>query len=58
MIQFAISAPLSYNELLAVWDAWRQITAQEANKDNYARYVELANQAAVANGAFFPLSIL
>lgn len=38
-----------YDELLFVWKGWRDASGKKM-KNNYKRYVELSNKAAVLNG--------
>ncbi|XP_061410805.1 angiotensin-converting enzyme-like [Lethenteron reissneri] len=39
----------NYDELLYYWQGWRDASGRKMRKD-YVRYVELSNQAAIANG--------
>ena len=39
----------NYDELYWVWDGWRDAVGAPA-RDDYERYVELKNKAALANG--------
>lgn len=42
-----------YDELLFAWKGWRDASGKKI-KNNYKRYVELSNKAAVLNGQCSP----
>lgn len=51
-LQKIMAESRDYDELLFAWKGWRDSAGKELRQD-YKRYVELANNAATSNGMTF-----
>lgn len=54
-LQQIMAESRDYNELLFAWQGWRNASGRELRQD-YKRYVQLANKAATLNGKVFKIT--